>query len=296
MKKQKSDQIKDETHGQFVGEQSNEDTTNSMKTRRSLCQRCNKKFPSYLLDEHHYPIQKKDGGTETQMWCKKCHDAYHGITPQMNIMKQKVMFFYGIQAFRKSLANKINSAKRLELDEIVIQDLKDQLQIFTELEKVETKKLEKMVKVHPLWNGFLKDVTDIGYIYAANLIGIIGNINRFDSVSSLWSYSGLGVVNGKAPRPTKGQHLGYNPMLKTLCLGKIADNFVKVSGKADAKYGQLYKKIKLDEQTKHPEPIENPNKKPKMIYTKGHIEKRTRRRVVKEFMKDLYLNWKSLDE
>lgn len=39
------------------------------------CEWCNVK--THILHEHHYPIQKKDGGSDVVKICPNCHCAYH---------------------------------------------------------------------------------------------------------------------------------------------------------------------------------------------------------------------------
>lgn len=41
------------------------------------CEWCGKE--SYILQEHHYPIQRKDGGKEIVNICPNCHYTYHSI-------------------------------------------------------------------------------------------------------------------------------------------------------------------------------------------------------------------------
>lgn len=37
-------------------------------------------YNEYILDQHHYPIRAKDGGTETITLCPNCHRAFHCLT------------------------------------------------------------------------------------------------------------------------------------------------------------------------------------------------------------------------
>ena len=293
MKKDET-QLIDETQNETQEEE--EFSTGKKKIKNVTCQRCEKIFPEYLTDQHHYPISKRDGGTELEIWCKKCHDEHHGITPIMNLFKQECKIFYDYQSFRKSIENKIGAATRLEQDKMIIKSLEKQLKVFEDLEATKEKEIAKLIKKQPLWLTYLKDVKGIGPLYAANLLGYIGNIKRFPTVSSLWKYAGLAVVNGQSDRRIKGQHISYNPYLKTLCLGKIADNFVRSGKKNAGTYRILYDKYKAEEQEKHPEPVKSTKTTgPKQFYTKGHIEKLTRRKVVKEFVKELYLQWQTVE-
>ena len=82
----------------------------------------------------------------------------------------------------------------------------------------------------------------IGPVLAAGLAAHI-DVTKADSISAVWKFA------GQAPgfdKRLKGQKLPYNSRLKVLCW-KIGESFVKVSGKEEAVYGQLYAKFKAEE-------------------------------------------------
>lgn len=47
------------------------------KNGNLVCEWCNNK--SYSLQDHHYPIPKKNGGKDTVKICGTCHSDYHSI-------------------------------------------------------------------------------------------------------------------------------------------------------------------------------------------------------------------------
>ena len=51
--------------------------TISLKNTGKRCEWCGKR--NYILHEHHYPIPKSKGGTETVLICPNCHSTYHSI-------------------------------------------------------------------------------------------------------------------------------------------------------------------------------------------------------------------------
>ena len=53
-------------------------TPSISKMGNSVCEWCN--GITFVLNEHHYPIPKKDGGTETVNICPNCHYEYHSLT------------------------------------------------------------------------------------------------------------------------------------------------------------------------------------------------------------------------
>ena len=81
----------------------------------------------------------------------------------------------------------------------------------------------------------------IGPVITAGLLAHI-DIRKAPTVGHIWNFAGLN------PGVTweKGKRRPWNAELKTLCW-KIGESFVKVSGKEDAYYGQVYKSRKESE-------------------------------------------------
>jgi transposase len=74
--------------------------------------------------------------------------------------------------------------------------------------------------------GHLMALKGIGEVLAAKLVAPI-EIERASTVSALWRYCGMGVVDGERERPTAGERLHYNKRLKVVVL-LIAGSFMKV--------------------------------------------------------------------
>lgn len=81
----------------------------------------------------------------------------------------------------------------------------------------------------------------IGPVLAAGLMAHI-DFDKAQTAGAIWRYAGLD------PSVTwnKGEKRPWNADLKVLCW-KIGDSFVKVSGRDDAFYGQLYRQRKAQE-------------------------------------------------
>ena len=78
-------------------------------------------------------------------------------------------------------------------------------------------------------------VKGIGPVIAAGLLAHI-NVEVAKNAGSVWRYAGLDPT---LPKPAKGELRQYNAALKRLCW-LAGESFVKVSGRDDAVYGQLY--------------------------------------------------------
>jgi len=74
----------------------------------------------------------------------------------------------------------------------------------------------------------------IAEILAAKLLAPI-DIERANTVSALWRYAGMGVVDGEREHPQAGERLHYNQRLKATVL-LIAGSFMK----ANSPYRQIY--------------------------------------------------------
>lgn len=143
----------------------------------------------------------------------------------------------------------------------------------------------------------------IGPVIAAGLLAHF-DIKMAPTNGHFWSFAGLD------PRAEwkKGEKRPWNAQLKTLCW-KIGESFVKVSGKEDAFYAQLYVKRKEEETKKNDAgelaaQAEAKLEKYKIgkttdaykAYSKGklppaHIHARAKRYAVKRFLSDLHYVW-----
>lgn len=100
--------------------------------------------------------------------------------------------------------------------------------------------------------------------------------------SSFWKYAGLDVQNGKAPKLTRGLKTTWNPKVRTLCW-KIADSMIK---QRTPIYRQIYDLTKAEEQAK----LKGAGKGWKL-----HAELRAKRKMIKRFLSDLWVEWRKLE-
>ena len=105
----------------------------------------------------------------------------------------------------------------------------------------------QMVRVFDEWTDthrvgvWSKAQLGIGPVLAAGLLGHI-DIERAATAGAIWRFAGLDPT----VKWGKGERRPWNADLKVLCW-KIGDSFVKVSGREDALYGQLYRQRKAYE-------------------------------------------------
>lgn len=79
----------------------------------------------------------------------------------------------------------------------------------------------------------------VGPVIAAGLLAHI-DIHKAPTAGHIWSFAGLEPTS----KWNKGEKRPWNADLKVLCAFKLGESFVKVSGRENAFYGQLYKQQK----------------------------------------------------
>ena len=93
--------------------------------------------------------------------------------------------------------------------------------------------LDRYTDAHPI-GRWMKSIDGIGPVLSAGLLAHI-DITRAATVGHIWRFAGLDPTQ----EWKEGKKRPWNATLKTLCW-KLGESFVKVSGKPDAFYGQVY--------------------------------------------------------
>jgi len=136
--------------------------------------------------------------------------------------------YQDIQGLRIALGNKTWAAEYGEGRSVpaIYDEMISQLK---EMEKNLIKEAGKELKDHPAWLCHGNRVKGFGTTLAAQLYGAIATIERFDTISKMWKYLGLGVdTEGRADRMRKGQKACYNPRFKAL-MYNIGCSFIKTN-------------------------------------------------------------------
>lgn len=163
---------------------------------------------------------------------------------------------------------------------------------------------------------------------AAKVLALIDDISRYDSIAKLWRYAGYGLYNyyeadGKPVAPVKGKVsqgsgderriveviteqrpdwkvntvrdrgvagyvLPFNRTLKAT-LYVVADGFIK---QQTPHYTDVYYAEKKRQRELHPEKVKVGNR---VDFTDAHIDNRGRRKMIKEFLKDLWVQWRQAE-
>ena len=213
-------------------------------------------------------------------------------------LRELVEAYYDIQDVRMQTSNRVqNRASKEILEPKTANEISDLLAATLKpLESNLQTRIMKEVKNHVAWEGFLSKVYGIGPCLAGGIISWIGDVKRFETVSKLWRYFGLAVINGKSERLKAGEKIHYNPKCKILAW-KVGQSFVKV-GKA---YRGLYDnkvafyKAKGGCGGEHEREGEEGKRVKKPCVETGHIHNMAIRAVVKIFLQHVWCSWREIE-
>jgi hypothetical protein len=166
-------------------------------------------------------------------------------------------------------------------------------------EEANLKPIKKIIHQHPLWKQFLEGVCGCGELMAMCILSKI-DISKSKYPSSLWKYCGVDVAADGAGRSRKKDHLvmreyvnkagepdikegiTFNPFVKTKLLGVLGPAFLKAKS---PKYAPIYYEYKhrLESHPKYKD------EKP------GHRHNMAIRYMVKMFLIDLHIAWRTIE-
>lgn len=180
-------------------------------------------------------------------------------------------------------------------------------------EKAIEKMLKKTLKRFPIYNDYLLGVKGIGTIAAGWIIAEY-DIHKATTVSKLWQFTGLNssLINGKkrvenkdgsfsyvetgerirGDKLTAGHVAPFNKRLRTALLGVMADGFIKSQNTYALEYYYPYKaRLENEENT-----VTHIGKDVAWKdVTKGHRDRAAKRYMLKMFLKDLYVVWRTME-
>jgi len=245
---------------------------------------------------HHKDFNHKNNDPENlQPLCTLCHAKIHGIDLRISELRKHIDYFKRAQKARISFEHYLRAYEWMEL--IPPKAIINMLSQIEKLEKQSEKNIKNYFKENghknPMYN-WLISIKGISNILAGQLIAYI-DIDKTPSIANLWSYAGLKPDDNKR----KGNKCNWNHNLKSVCY-LVSDSFIK---QRTPKYREIYDKEKEKQLNKeYPEGYlkENYNKsnntngykKSDIKIKLGHADNRARRKIVKVFLKDLYLQWK----
>jgi hypothetical protein len=167
----------------------------------------------------------------------------------------------------------------------------------------------------PVWE-WITSIKGLGAgLLPAQLLAQIDDIGNSPTVSALWRFCGYAVFDGKAEKGKKGEKSHYNRRLKGVCY-VIADTFIKqqTPGYVDIYYNEKARQralhpvavcrecgIECDvKEKKHKGEIIKSyvcpnNSKHVKNFTDAHIHYRAIRKMMKAFLRDLWIEWRKCE-
>lgn len=213
---------------------------------------------------------------------------------------QAYLWWYELMEMRKRHLLRISSIERgkSDLDAQFEKDMLDASQLDALLKLTKKNMTLAGVVVGPIWEWVtsIKGLGEGGL--AAQLIAQIDDIKKFDTVASLWRFAGYAVIEGKAEKNQKGEKSKFNRKLKGVCYN-IADQFIRqqTPGYVDIYYAEKEKQRLLN-----PDVLckqcgikweDCQSKKAHVkIFTDGHIHNRAWRKMIKCFLRDVWVEWR----
>ena len=212
---------------------------------------------------------------------------------QLTSLKILVRAYYDYQHERTAMDGRLGLKKAgdkkkgtPDRDDAFLAELFNRREEVFALESVLEKDIAKKVHELPLWSQYLVDVKGCGEMMTAVMVTEF-DIVKWENVSKGWSFAGL--APGK-DRKVKGQKCPYNQFLRAKLCGVLGSSFLKCNSPYRTYYDNM--KQRLESQgwgmdSKNP----TDKKRPKA----GHQHKAATRYMVKMFLKDLYVAWRTIE-
>lgn len=233
------------------------------------------------VDVHHLNgIHHDNTPANLAPYCKRCHNEVHDISDSLTALSLLARQYDRVQRQRIAVGSQCAAYERLGYIVPASFRLFDRLK---EDEKEVMRDIRGMLKLEPIYTGYLRKIKGVGPSIAAALISEIGDPGRFDTISALWSYCGLEVRDGKARRHTKGETSNWNGKLRMVVCGRLIPQFIKLQHNGDCFGRDLYDQYKSFYVERDTGEI-----------TLLHIENRARRKVAKVFLSCLWVAWRQI--
>ncbi len=165
------------------------------------------------------------------------------------------------------------------------------------------KQITEIVHKEPLWKGFLENVKGCGESIAAVILSEF-DIYIADNVSKMWSFAGLAPGKDKKVKGKKCPY-NYNQFLRSKLCGVLGSSFLKCQSQPYSSY-YYDEKTRLEnsdvivkewprkeDRKKGIEPDER-TVKWRDAYP-AHRHRAAIRKMIKEFLKHLYIAWREIE-
>ena len=257
-----------------------------------------------VIQLHHVAEQDEQETKQDELSINIMSDARPAPKPRKySILWQSYLFWFEMMETRKRHLLRISSIDRgkSNLDSGFEKNMMNDVGLDGIIKFTKKMMVDKGKEV-PVWT-WITSIRGLGEGgLAAQLLSQIDDIQKFKTVASLWRYCGFAVIEGKAEKNQKGEKSKFNRKLKGVCFN-IADSFIKQQTPI---YVDVYYSEKKRQRELNPDILckqcqckwdDCQSKKAHIkLFTDAHIHNRAWRKMIKAFLKDLYLKWYELDQ
>lgn len=154
-----------------------------------------------------------------------------------------------------------------------------------------------LLKSHPAYDWFNR-IKGVGKENIGKVLGPV-DIEKVNTVSSLWKFAGFSVENGAAPRREKGSKLSYNSQLRSMCW-RLGSSLLRAKGKFYEYYtrekDKYYQRnenrgVKIVPATSLPKK-NGKRYEPDDMISEGHVHNQALRKMIKLFLACLAIEWR----
>lgn len=128
-------------------------------------------------------------------------------------LRHAVKYMYDIQELRIQFGNRAKSLTAALTDSDK-EFLDRQSKALQEIEDGAQSEILRLLRHHPIYVDWLSHQRGVGDLLAGVMLSSF-DIVRAETVSRMWSFAGLGVVDGRAARRVKGVKAKFDPWVKT---------------------------------------------------------------------------------
>jgi len=295
------------------------------------------------IEEEEIPFEELKARRE-KGWRKRMEArTKEMISPRLRILKE---LFEDHQIHRKATFSRINIYDKFDLlPSTFSAELFEIASKYKELEERLATLMDDSIKSHPLWIHFLSRVKGLGPVLACGIVGMIENVvNRFcklcdtkqtdilatkcekcgstdlelrKGIRAFGNISKLVTYCGLAPsgvRRRRGKKIVYNPILKTLFLGrmwiqinKTKQLLIKRGKNLPRVYEHYLDSLKHYTEGKYQGVLEDPTRCPRYSQCVRGLKKRKKpacqlhlrlmawRRTMRDFVGALWLVWRQIE-
>ncbi len=230
-----------------------------------------------------------------------------------NMLKARVREYVGFEALKSDKGEKLDMRKAGAAYKRLLNEKQDPLflnrvrRILTPFEeaKVEQDRLArdmgKLAKTLPVW-AWVERQRGCGAPMLAKIIAEAGrDLSKYRTPATLWKRFGEHVVNGKAPKPKKGEKLGFSPYRRSVSF-QLGDSMIKAGGtvekgnlspwKAVYEHRKQYEITRAEANGLTVVPAAKITKKNTSQHmSEGHVHNRAMRYMRKKFLEALWQEW-----